>query len=293
MRISVDTAALTAAAARLQSMRRAGERRAEEAGQVARRLVLEIKAREQFDQLIGALSRELRRQASAVGAQGRFLSLFAAARYEKAEEQLLAAVADVRFAWTSDDMTKADAEVQRQLKELLGRDEYSREAWRLASRDEREAILQRLSEDIARIMGIPAAEIMFHKGLFSDTRGFCYQTSAGGNVISIHQDLLTEGRLERVADFHFTGDHSYEESLAVLFHEYRHAYQHQVQGDPLDLRVDDATRDAWISNSGDGYKTQARDGYKAYRDQPVEVDARQFSAGVIPVQDYETFGFGF
>jgi hypothetical protein len=90
--ISVSTAALAAAAPRLQAQSRAAEQRAHGVEAVLRNLDLEIKAREHFDVRLRALSGQLTGHAQHLSAEAGFLTL-AAGRYEGAEEQLIASQA--------------------------------------------------------------------------------------------------------------------------------------------------------------------------------------------------------
>ena len=62
--------------------------------------------------------------------------------------------------------------------------------------------------------------------------------------------------------------------LATVSHELRHAYQHEAVKHPTDFMVSEETLKTW-KNNFDHYVKPSQN-YQRYRDQPVEVDARNF-----------------
>lgn len=69
-------------------------------------------------------------------------------------------------------------------------------------------------------------------------------------------------------------------SVKTLIHEGRHAYQmNNVENSRTEPNIEKVN--AWRANLQTGYKTAALFGYPLYYMQPIEVDARTFSEGVV------------
>lgn len=74
---------------------------------------------------------------------------------------------------------------------------------------------------------------------------------------------------------------SYDQIMNTMAHEMRHGYQHSVCDNPEQYEnVTEETMEVWRDNFND-YKRTDKDGFKAYRNQPVEKDARKFADRVI------------
>ena len=59
-----------------------------------------------------------------------------------------------------------------------------------------------------------------------------------------------------------------------------HGYQHAMVENPDAFQVDSNTVTEWRNNI-QNYKRIEKDGFKAYRDQPIERDARKFAGWVV------------
>jgi hypothetical protein len=83
-----------------------------------------------------------------------------------------------------------------------------------------------------------------------------------------------------------------EEALRTYCHEFRHAYQHEMvqrydSGTFRHLVHDKDAAEQWSHNlNGNGYQRPEVD-FEKYREQPVELDARQFSERIVKAR-YET-----
>lgn len=288
--INVDIEVLGMVAARVHHVRSEAQDHYRTALAASRSIDLQIRARAEIDQQVSGLVTRFREEARRAADQARFLSA-SRAKYVSTEDAVLTRSRDVYLERSTEDMKKSETEIKRRIKRLLERDEYSRETWAKASKEERKEILERLSSEIAKTMGIPGAKIQFYGGV-GGTMGYKAQTAPGSTPpyrIALHTDLLAEGAFERALSGHYGPDHSYDESVAVLLHEYRHAYQTTALADRGGMPVDEATLDAWQASSGANYKTQERDGFDAYYSQSIEVDARAFSDSIVGEQDYGTF----
>ncbi len=288
--INVDIEVLGVVAPRVHHVKRDAQDHYRTALAAGRNIDLQIRAREEIDQRLSGLVARFRDESQRAADQARFLSA-TRAKYVSTEDAILKRSRDVYLERSTEDMKKSEAEMQRRIKRLLERDEYSRQTWAKASKEERKMILERLSSEIAKTMGIPGAKIGFYGGIDS-TMGYKAQTAPGSTPpyrIALHTDLLSEGAFERALSGHYGPDHSYDESVSVLLHEYRHAYQTTALADRGGMPVDETTLDAWQASSGANYKTQERDGFDAYYNQSIEVDARAFSDAIVGEQDYGTF----
>lgn len=165
---------------------------------------------------------------------------------------------------------RVDRAMTDEISALLDSDRYSYETWASASVSEREQILRELFNELNEIYGINVADfyikpIQAAPGYI--TYGYLSRRSDGYMSVTLNGDLLAD------AD-------NYNQILNTMIHEMRHGYQHSVVNNPDQYQVSDKTVESWRNNFND-YKTIDEDGYNAYRDQPVERDARGFADGVI------------
>jgi hypothetical protein len=194
-----------------------------------------------------------------------------------------------------------DRWMQDQLFALLD-DEYSRDVWdaigtpgaRFATREE---FLQSLFDESQKIMGTNASVDIDFATLFDgdqkESAGF-YQHS--DKTVYINILYVYEVNSTQVGKDWSTGYDPYKASDAI-FHELRHAYQHETVDDPSSHPfVSDAARIAWENNwapdettadkTDTNYRTVAQDGRAAYVNQPVEFDAFSFAREYTYVKDW-------
>lgn len=160
-------------------------------------------------------------------------------------------------------------EVQtRELATCLGSMEEIRyEKWKELSPAERLDVLQRIENEAARIGGRPAFEV----SAVEMPEGCRGAANWQRKYIHLNRKLIASNRPEDL-----------RQTLKTLVHEGRHVYQNS---NIFLKRVEpnDEKWQAWRENlcSEGGYFTAEKHGYRLYYTQPVEVDARVFSEGVI------------
>jgi hypothetical protein len=141
--------------------------------------------------------------------------------------------------------------MQKKVLALLEEERFSKDVWKNASKDERQEILREFYARVNEIMGTSATGIEF-----SDEEGNEYgHYSPGTHLVTINTDHIN----------------SYE-LLPTIFHELRHAYQHDATDSPNTHTVSKETIAAWempyISYD---------DNQDAYYTQPREWDSRNFA----------------
>jgi hypothetical protein len=158
-------------------------------------------------------------------------------------------------------MYAADDATGERLRAVLAKPEYSSERWAAADYDGRREMMEDLSKEVAEAMGVPNVPVSWQppegeEPFSPNTRGAYYDKQG---VIALNPALL--GQAEPPSD--------------TLIHEYRHAYQDEASDRDYDreLVVPDVKRKEWGDNFDD-YKDQKTYGWKAYRDQSIERDAR-------------------
>lgn len=168
-------------------------------------------------------------------------------------------------ATTDEQQQAADQEMQKRINELLASDTYSEEAWKNATTEERQELLQNYMNEIEGVLGINVKdEINFFNEKPNDgliTNGY-YTDSK--NRVSINSYIIDT----------YTPENSYF-LFTTITHEMRHAYQHAAVDNPTDYQVDKDTIDSWEDNFKNYISSD--DGYENYRNQPVESDARGFA----------------
>lgn len=163
------------------------------------------------------------------------------------------------------DRTQNDMAMATELKTMLQSKKYSKETWKKSSVDERKKILESLLKEMQKIFGISLIHLEI-KSIKSEPGYVTYgYYSDYSKLICINEDSLS--------------DSLYDKVMETMAHEMRHAYQYAVVRNPQSYQVDQKTVDEWRDNFKD-YKTVDDDGYKAYRDQPIEKDARDFASWV-------------
>lgn len=138
-------------------------------------------------------------------------------------------------------------------------------AWRRATTDaERMRLLNDFLAEIQRVMGTSAKTKISFRSLRAPEGYITY----GGYAPFTKRITLNKKLLSEPEGIYL---------LTVLIHEARHAYQHEAAKSNKHT-VSDETRQIWKDNlKRKNYKTSKRDGFDAYRDQPVERDARWFA----------------
>jgi len=163
---------------------------------------------------------------------------------------------------TKEQEAAADLRMKNEIQSLLSKYEN---AWRRATTDaEKMKLLNDFLAEIQRVMGTSAKAKINFRSLNAPEGYISYGSyTPFTKRITLNKNLLSEpGGI-----YLFT----------VLIHEARHAYQHEAAKSNKHT-VSDETRQIWKDNlKRKNYKTSERDGYDAYRNQPVERDARWFA----------------
>ncbi|MBR3169987.1 MAG: hypothetical protein IKF22_01900 [Lachnospiraceae bacterium] len=172
------------------------------------------------------------------------------------------------YATTTDEQEKAaDNAMKKRLWQVLQDDKYSPENWDNASVDERKQILQDYMAEVIRIYGLKDVRpnINWDSNLtYSNTSATLGQYTDNNHTVTLNERVLSD----RISNWD-----SYL-LLATVSHELRHAYQHEAVKHPTDFMVSEETLKTW-KNNFDHYVKPSQN-YQRYRDQPVEVDARNF-----------------
>ena len=149
---------------------------------------------------------------------------------------------------------------------LLQQPQYSKEAWKNATEDERKNILSNFIVDINEIMGTNVNRRVNFVSLKNQdgsdnttTRG---QYSSSTNSVTINTNYL--GRSD-----------SYQ-IMQTMIHEMRHCYQHTAVEHPEQFMVSGETLEKWRYNFSH-YKDADTYGYDSYVQQPIEWDAKNFA----------------
>lgn len=165
-----------------------------------------------------------------------------------------------------------DALMQEQIDKLLKRDRFSEKTWKAANTEERKAILNEYIQEVAGVMGLSMGSIKF---FYAESQNGYYtlgQYSHSKRTVSINEWVIETRR------------DSYS-LMKTVVHEMRHAYQHSACDNPDQFIVSEETIQKW-QNSFDNYKSQSgfmstgmneSEAFRAYRNQAVEADARNFA----------------
>lgn len=143
------------------------------------------------------------------------------------------------------------------------------EEWATMTDDERRAFIEEYIEEYAEMIGIDTPELVWEP----ESWGPNGQARDGGATIALNERLLDDPQI-----------------INTLAHEMRHAHQFEAiddldggfrwpwESDPFDhhedLGVTEEEAETWRENFED-YQDVDNDGWDAYYEQPVEVDARE------------------
>lgn len=182
---------------------------------------------------------------------------------------------DLIAEWGFGDSPKAkdvrnDRAMAKELKNLLKNEQYSKEAWKEASVEERKEILRNLFNDMKKIYGIEVSAINFdaietEPGYVAC--GYLSRYNSEHMEMTINSNLLDDPKY-------------YDQIMKTMVHELRHGYQYSVVNHPEKYKVSEETINAWRENFND-YKTFEEAGYEEYKNQPIEKDARKFANMVV------------
>ena len=168
---------------------------------------------------------------------------------------------------TSEQEKAADAAMKKNLWIVLQDEKYSEEHWENASVDERKQILQDYMNEVIKIYGLQDVKtkiVWDSKATYtSNSITWGYYTH-GTHTVTLNERALSDS----------VGNWDSYDLLETVSHELRHAYQHEAVDHPTDYMVSKETITTWKDNFKH-YINSSKD-YQGYRNQPVEVDARDF-----------------
>jgi len=177
---------------------------------------------------------------------------------------------DEENSTTSEQERDADEAMRGKLREILGKEEYSRSVWEKSSLEERKVILQNYMDEVIVLYGLQDTKtkpkIHWDKHAQYNMNGVLMgYYSDRSHKITLNEKVLTD-ELGFVESYLLLG---------TVAHELRHAYQHEAIRNPSKFEVSDETVKKWKDNfkhyiSGNGGN------FEKYYNQPVEVDARSF-----------------
>lgn len=165
-----------------------------------------------------------------------------------------------------------DVLMQEQVKQLMHSSNYNEKAWEEASTEEKKRIFNSVKEELNKIYGTNISkdvDYFYDSGHINPDDGKMYITN-GYYSDSSRSVSMNTYNLE---------NKTYEQNMITLVHEMRHAYQHEVVRHPEVFTVSEQTAKSWAENISN-YKTTEKDGFQAYRSQPIEQDARDFSENI-------------
>ncbi len=172
-------------------------------------------------------------------------------------------------ATTSEQERAADRAMKRGLWDVLQEEKYSQENWDKASVEERKQILQDYMREVIRIYGLQDVDEQIswdpNAKYTNNSIAWGYYTHDFHRV-TLNEQALTDS----------VGSWDSYNLLATVSHELRHAYQHEAIDHPTRYMVSQETIDAWRNNFAPGNYIDSNVDYPGYRNQVVEVDARNF-----------------
>ena len=187
--------------------------------------------------------------------------------YEKLWDWIKNEEPDVYDA-TSDEQEKAkDTAMKKELWNVLQDEKYSPENWDRSSLYERKQILQNYMNEVIEIYGVQEVDtdiIWDSKATYSDKSVTWGYYTHSKHSVTLNENVLTDN-IENWDSY---------DLIETVSHELRHAYQQEAVDNPTDYMVSKETIELWKENF-DNYISSGTD-YKKYREQPVEVDARDF-----------------
>ena len=161
----------------------------------------------------------------------------------------------------------ADAAMKRRLWNVLQNEKYSQSHWDAASLEERKQILQDYMNDVIAIYGLKDVKSSIS---WDSDATYTSQSITWGyyshrtHTVTLNERALTDSQ----------GNWDSYELLETVSHELRHAYQHEAIDHPTDYMVSKETIKTWKDNFA--HYIDSDSDYEGYRNQPVEVDARDF-----------------
>lgn len=169
---------------------------------------------------------------------------------------------------TSNEQEKAANDTMKQeLWSVLQDEKYSPEKWDYSTIEERKQILQEYMNEVITIYGLQDVNsqiIWDSDATYSNTIITWGYYTHRKHSVTLNAKVLTDDIVKW---------DSYD-LMETVSHELRHAYQHEAISNPTDYMVSKETIDIWEENF-DNYISSGTD-YEKYREQPVEVDARDF-----------------
>ena len=161
----------------------------------------------------------------------------------------------------------ADAAMKRRLWEVLQDEKYSPEHWDKASVEERQQILQDYVDEVIAIYGLQDVDRRIrwdNEATYTDSSITWGYYDHDDHSITLNERALTDS---------VSSWDSYD-LLETVSHELRHAYQHEAVDHPTDYMVTAETIAEWDYNIDHYIRPEVN--YDGYRDQTIEVDARDF-----------------
>lgn len=157
-----------------------------------------------------------------------------------------------------------DEQMREEISEVFDDPTLNKAAWEAADSEGKERIL---SEIIRRINAIQGSHA-------KDEVRFFYEEPDSNGVVTAGSFNDRTGKVSM--NTYYMENEAYEDVMSTVVHEMRHAYQDAVRKNPGDYEVSEATAKSWDENF-ENYISydESQDNYQAYRDQPIERDARE------------------
>lgn len=188
-------------------------------------------------------------------------------KQERVEEQI---VTDLQ-------QKEMDLYLKKEIEKILKKKRFSKKTWKSADMEERKKILDEYLQEVAAVMGLKIDNIQYSYLEKEDDTYNMGSYSSSSNTVKINEWVLENGGKDGVKDSYYL--------MTTIVHEMRHAYQHAACDNPDQFVVTEETIQKW-QESFDNYKSKSgfmkegmdeKAAYKAYRDQIVESDARNFA----------------
>lgn len=171
---------------------------------------------------------------------------------------------DSKYYDTTEEQEEAqDQYMKQQIAVILAKQEYSEAAWNAANTEERKAMLSKLMNEVVGIYGVDV-----------DSEITWTNTQPENGVIN-HGGYHHDSQYIRINVYYMENRSTSYDLTSTIIHELRHAYQHQAVDQPENYAVTDETLGVWESNFNN--YVVSRDGLNQYREQQIEIDARDFA----------------
>ena len=161
----------------------------------------------------------------------------------------------------------ADEAMKKKMWNVLQDEKYSQENWDNASVEERKQILQDYMNEVIKIYGLQDVKptIVWDSNATYTAQSITWgYYNHGRHTVTLNAQALTDS----------VGNWDSYDLLETVSHELRHAYQNEAVDHPTKYMVSKETIDTWKKNFKNYISSDK--GYEKYRNQPVEVDAREF-----------------